>query len=389
MRAEPARAVGRAWWMPALAGLAAMLVGVGLARFAYTPLMPALIQADWFDAGEAAYLGAANLVGYLLGAIAARRLLVTWPPAWTLRLSMALATLTFLACAEPFGFAWFLPWRFLSGLVGAFIVVGAAPTILTRMPPERRGLAGGIVFTGVGIGIAASGVLVPALIRLGLEAAWLGLGAVAALLTLLAWPIWPKGRVLARPSGASTSGPWLRLVLPVVAVYGLDAFGLVPHMVFYVDYVARGLDQGVTVGSLYWVVFGLGAVCGPLAAGRLGDRIGFRPAIRAAMALQLVAVALPVLAPVWPLLVLSAFVMGAFTPGMPPLVLGRIQELTRGSDAGAGWGVATIAFALAQAAGAWLMSFLYARTGSYPLLFALAAGAMALGLLLTFLDRRG
>ena len=56
-----------------LAGLAASLVGVGLARFAYTPLIPALIAVGWFSPADAAYLGAANLIGYLAGALLASR----------------------------------------------------------------------------------------------------------------------------------------------------------------------------------------------------------------------------------------------------------------------------------------------------------------------------
>ena len=35
-------------WLSAAAGLCASLVGLGLARFAYTPLIPALIAAKWF-----------------------------------------------------------------------------------------------------------------------------------------------------------------------------------------------------------------------------------------------------------------------------------------------------------------------------------------------------
>ena len=55
-------------WRAVLAGLCATLVGIGLARFAYTPLIPALIAEDWFSPSQAAYLGAANLAGYLAGA---------------------------------------------------------------------------------------------------------------------------------------------------------------------------------------------------------------------------------------------------------------------------------------------------------------------------------
>src|ERR1700704_7049525 len=61
-------------WVSAAAGLCASLVGLGLARFAYTPLIPALISAKWFSPAEAVYLGAANLAGYLAGALIAREL---------------------------------------------------------------------------------------------------------------------------------------------------------------------------------------------------------------------------------------------------------------------------------------------------------------------------
>ena len=58
---------------PAVAGLCATLVGIGFARFAYTPLLPALVEAGWFSPPEAAYLGAANLIGYLVGAVGETR----------------------------------------------------------------------------------------------------------------------------------------------------------------------------------------------------------------------------------------------------------------------------------------------------------------------------
>src|SRR4029078_5193674 len=57
-----------------VAALCGNLVGIGLARFGYTPLIPALIAAGWFRPSDAVYLGAANLAGYLAGALGAKRL---------------------------------------------------------------------------------------------------------------------------------------------------------------------------------------------------------------------------------------------------------------------------------------------------------------------------
>ncbi|MEY3729293.1 MAG: hypothetical protein RLZZ57_49, partial [Pseudomonadota bacterium] len=51
----------------ALSGTAATCTGIGLARFAYVPLFPAMVSAGWVDGAEAGLLGALNLTGYLLG----------------------------------------------------------------------------------------------------------------------------------------------------------------------------------------------------------------------------------------------------------------------------------------------------------------------------------
>ncbi|MGB8180803.1 MAG: YbfB/YjiJ family MFS transporter, partial [Stellaceae bacterium] len=40
----------------AIAGMSALLLGIGLSRFAFTPLIPALVQAGWFTAAQAGYL---------------------------------------------------------------------------------------------------------------------------------------------------------------------------------------------------------------------------------------------------------------------------------------------------------------------------------------------
>ena len=46
------RATSQQIWRYAVAGLSASLVGLGLARFSYTPLIPALINAKWFSASD-------------------------------------------------------------------------------------------------------------------------------------------------------------------------------------------------------------------------------------------------------------------------------------------------------------------------------------------------
>ena len=359
-------------------------MGIGLARFAYTPLLPALIGAGWFAASDAAYLGAANLAGYLAGALLARAVAARAGPVVALRSMMALATAAFFACALPISFGWYFVWRLAAGIAGGVLMVLAAPTVLPHVPPTRRGLAGGVIFTGVGLGIAASGTVVPLLLRWGLVQTWCGLGALATALTLAAWKSWPR-----TPAPTTAAGPGApiatgRALKALYVEYALNAFGLVPHMVFLVDFVARGLDRGLDAGGRYWVVFGVGAMLGPVLAGSLADRVGFGPAMRLAFTAQALFVGVLVWAagPSW--LVVSSLVIGAFVPGMVPLTLGRVHELAApdAQTRTAAWSRATSAFALGQAAAGYGLSFVYAHTGDYALLFALGAAALVLALVI-------
>ena len=153
-------------------------------------------------------------------------------------------------------------------------------------------------------------------------------------------------------------------------------------MVFLVDFIARGLDQGLAVGASTWVVFGIGAMLGPVLFGHAADRMGFRLALRLAFVLQAAAVALPLVSTATPAMLVSSLVIGAFVPGISSLALGRMHELTADDPRGrrSGWSIATVAFACGQAVAAYGFSYLYARTGGYGLLFALAAAAFLLAL---------
>jgi predicted MFS family arabinose efflux permease len=373
-------------WRGVLSAFCASLIGIGLARFAYSPLLPAIVGAHWFEPATAAYLGAANLAGYLAGALLGRPISTRVRVVTVLRASIVRATLAFFACAFPLNFAWFFAWRFASGLAGGAVMVLAAPTVLPSISPSRRGLAGGAIFMGVGAGIVALGTLVPLLLQLGVSAAWFGLGALSLLLMVIGWSGWPSATQAPAPVPArKLATPRLPALRSLYVVYALNAAGWVPHMIFLVDFVARGMGKGVQVGSEFWVLFGIAATIGPLAAGRLADRIGFGPTLRLAFLLEAGAVAIPAFGLGWISLILSSVIVGSFVTGTVPLVLGRISELLphHVEQQKAAWSFATVGFALMQAAAAYGFSYVFARNGGdYRPLFLIGSAAMVAALAL-------
>jgi Uncharacterised MFS-type transporter YbfB len=82
-------------------------------------------------------------------------------------------------------------------------------------------------------------------------------------------------------------------------------------------------------------------------------------------------------------MIVSSVIVGGFTPGIVPLVLGRIHELLPHSNAAqrAAWAQATTIFALFQAASAYGLSYLFQRTGGdYTILFVIGASAITASL---------
>jgi MFS family permease len=373
-------------WLPIFAGLCASLVSIGLARFAYTPLIPSLIQAHWFSASDVVYLGAANLVGYLIGALIGHPLARRTSNKTALRLMMLAVTLAFFACGFPLSMSWFFGWRLLSGIAGGAIMVLVAGTVLPHVPATRRGLASGAIFLGIGLGIAGSGTIVPPLLSLGLQQTWFGLGLLALVLTAASWFGWPTAAhpVAAAPSDTSSPAPTDPSVYLLFAQYAFMAAGLVPAMVFLVDYVARGLNAGAHVGALIWVMYGLGAIVGPVSYGFLADQLGAKTGIRIVLVIQALAVGLLSISSSFAALALLAVILGSFPPGIVPLALARVHELIPNHhQQQIAWSRATVSFATFQALSGFAYSALFnASGGHHALMFVIAAGAIVVALLL-------
>ena len=370
-------------WHRAAAGLAAMLLGIGFSRFGFAPLIPALVQAQWFTAPQAAYLGAANLMGYLLGAAAAHRLAQSLSPVVLIKISMLAAVACFFACAWPLGFAWYFPWRLLAGICGGMLMVLAPSAILAETPVARRGRVAGMIFTGVGSGIALSGVLVPWLVQFGLPATWIVLGFAGVALTALAWGGWPRHAVMPDAHKSHAARPRLSMaLLLLIAAYACTGLGFAPHTVFWVDYIARGLGRGLAIGGFYWVLLGIGAACGPMICGLIAERTGFARAFALGLPSLAFCVALPVIAPIPLALAISSLGIGGIGLGMVVLGSGCVGELVDARHQRQVWGWMTAAYAVTYAGGGYLLSFLFARTGSYVLLFELGGAAMLLGAIL-------
>jgi predicted MFS family arabinose efflux permease len=298
---------------------------------------------------------------------------------------MGLIVLAMAACAWNGGFWWFMLWRTLAGVGGGLLMALAGPATQASVAPGQRGIAGGVVLMGVGLGIAAGALTVPALLPQGLPATWLGLAAVVLLLWLFAHPRWPDMALGATPGAAAPEAADRRRARLLVVSYGLHAAGMVPPMVYLADLAARGRGLGVGIGAAVWFVFGLGAVIGSVASGRLVDRLGGLPTLILWLLAQAAALSLALLPAAW--LVLPTAVLAGFAAvGTTSVTLSVSRAFTDSAAAATAlWVQSTAAFAVMQTLVGFALAGLFAATGESHaavfgagLLFCIASLGVAL-----------
>ena len=103
----------------AFGGLIALAVGIGIGRFAYTPILPPMMEALGLSKSTAGLIASANYLGYLMGALAA-----TLPaPAGSRRVwllgALAVSGLSTAAMGLAQALAPFLALRFAGGAASA------------------------------------------------------------------------------------------------------------------------------------------------------------------------------------------------------------------------------------------------------------------------------
>ena len=370
------------------AGLAATFTGNGIGRFAYITLIPALIQANWFSKEDAAQLGVATLIGYLLGPIFIQHATKKISNTILVRFSMVLCSLSYLACSfQNMSFAWFYTWRFLAGFGGAILMILAAPMILPHVATPQRGRVAGLIFSGIGLGAAFAGLLIPAIVSIHVAFAWLAMSITCGVLSLVTWNTWSEISVSSTHVNHSHIGDtgvnfWLNHSMWYLLIaYAFDAVGFLPHTLFWVDFIVRELGFSLAVGGMSWSLFGIGAALGPLLTGILGDRLGFRRCLLVCFALKAFGVALPLVTTTLWVLHLSAFLVGMFTPGIVTLVSMYALQLVGAKQHRHAWGAMTFSFALTQAIGGFCMTLLISHADSYLPLYVISATALVIAIL--------
>ncbi|MBB3261209.1 putative MFS family arabinose efflux permease [Paraburkholderia bannensis] len=372
----------------ALACMLTLAAALGIGRFAFTPLLPLMLHGGGLDLRHGSWLASLNYAGYFAGAMACAALRFT--PARVVRAGLVATALLTIVMGLTQSFWMWAIVRFVAGAVSAATFVFASQWGLRRLTQLGAHAWSGVIYTGPGVGIVATGLLVSAAGGLGARAGWIGFGLVCALIVAIVWPVFvetPRQAHPAHPAAAASqaraagaqSAPtasradafWL------VVLYGVPGFGYIITATF-LPVIARHALPGSIWPDLFWPMFGAALIVGALCAARLPLHWDNRLLLAACYVLQALGIASGI---VWPNA--AGFSLGSVLIGLPftaiTLFAMREARIMRGDHAAALMGYATGAYGIGQILGPLAAAPLAASSGSFSPSLWLAALSLVAG----------
>ena len=271
-----------------------LAVAMGVGRFAYTPLIPVMEHDVGLSVAMAGALATANLFGYLVGASFAMHPITQGMRLTIVRLSLVGVVLTTALMAGPEQ-TW-LALRFVTGICSGFVLVFASSIVLERAAAEAKQTWPPIFFSGVGLGIAFSGIAVPALGKYGSNGAWIGIAAVSAVALLITGWWFTESAPPASIAQADIDEPLPRhrtTFIWLCAVYTAEAFVYIIPATFLVAIIAK-IPELAHYAALTWVFVGLAAAFTTFGWIPAAARLGKARSLALALALQAIGIAAPV-----------------------------------------------------------------------------------------------
>ncbi|GAB3554219.1 YbfB/YjiJ family MFS transporter [Noviherbaspirillum agri] len=337
--------------LKALAGLAALAVAMGIGRFAFTPVLPMMLQDAGLSIVSGGLLASGNYLGYLIGGLSA--MVVRIQPERAIRGSLLVIGIVTLAMGATLPFGAWLALRLVAGIASAWVLISVSAWCLGALAVYQRPFLNSLVFAGVGTGIATAGLLCILLIDMAASssAAWTALGVLSLAVCAVVWRMFTPHAAQGGP-GAPAKGErhrWNVQSVRLVFCYGVFGFGYIIPATF-LPVMAKAALQGSSLFAWSWPVFGLAAALSTLAVAMLVQRMGNRRLWVICHFIMAAGIILPVVAPGLPAIFAAAVGVGGT---FMVITLAALQEAKRvaGRDATVMMAAMTSSFATGQIIG--------------------------------------
>ena len=369
-------------WQVSAAGISALVLTVGVARFAYTPLLPIMRSEAGLSGLAGGWLATSNYLGYFAGLLIASTLSNLNHKFHLYRLGLVVAVLSTagMGMTQDFRLWGFL--RFISGFSSTAGLLLASGLVLNWLIRHNQKPQLGLHFTGVGLVIIVSSLVLAALAgSYSWRFQWITLGLLGAVFFVPAWFWLPAPQSInvrtQVPVPCAPSPRWMYLM---IAAYFCAGFGYVVSATFIVAILEK-LPMLSGRGTWIWGLVGLAAVPSSFLWDRIAHAVGQVPALILAYGLQTISIAWPAVSDSAWTNMFSAVLYGGTFVGIVSLTLAIIGRHFPANPARA-MARMTLSYGVAQIAAPAMAGYIASATGSYRGALVVAALVMGFGVLL-------
>lgn len=372
-----------------LGGICGLIVGVGVARFAFTSLLPLMLE-NFLTVKTAGFLAALNYGAYLGGAIFA--VFVHHKLRW-FRIGLIISVLSTLVFALSDNLTLWAIARVCAGFGAAMNLIVGSSLVMSRLQMADKTKAMGIHFCGIGLAIVSSDLIVKWLNYQEniWQHTWLILVLFGVVCSAVAWLTLKKEQgtaitVAHKFSPAVFKEAFSLFAVILVVAYFCEGVGFVVQATFLPD-IINNLAGLKGYGGLTWLFVGIAGVFSTIVWMRLAYRFGSVNMIILALFLQVIGILIPVLTVNAYLNILSGILYGGTFVGLVSLFMNLGGKLYP-KDPVILMGAMTSAYGIGMVIAPLYCVALYEKFGNYDDALYLTAAITFFAIILLFIGKK-
>ena len=369
-------------WIVVLVGTLTIFACLGLARFAFGMLLPAMREALGMSYDEMGFLGTANFSGYLAAVAVVPLLLRRFSPRQLIASGLALIAICMFGIAAGESYLLIL---FLYSCVGIGSGIANIPIMVLVsfwFRRDKRGMAAGLIVVGSGFAIMFSGFIIPILnekfIASGWRVSWMLLAVIVLLVALTAAflirndpaekglsPVGHARDLEYDPSTNKGSFTSVRILSHLGFLYFSFGATYVIYGTFIVTTMVEEYAFAEAVAGHFWSWVGFFSLFSGTLFGLLSDKVSRKVGLMAVFGVQTMAYLLVGCKLGTIALFGSVVLYGIAVFAIPAIMAAAVGDYLGKARAASAFSIVTFCFAIGQTIGPALAGMVAESTGTF------------------------
>lgn len=372
-----------------LAGILSLFIGVGVARFAYTSLLPTMLEEQVLSLNFSGVLASINYIGYLSGSIFSIFIKDMNTKVKFFRIGLFLCVITTIILGLT---TWDILWlisRIVAGFGSAMILVVGAAIVMKKLNFEDKTKAMGIYFTGIGLALASTDLISRYILSVSSwENSWLVLTFCAAIISIYCYYILSFDKTLESSNqkhkiDKSIFSPF---VIILIIAYFTEGVGFVIQGTF-LPTILKSINGLEDIAALSWLLVGLSGIPATIIWMRLAFKYGSVNMIIIAMSIQIIGILIPTFTTIPFLNLLSGVIYGITFVGLVALFMNLGGKIA-GNNPVVLMGSLTTAYGIGQVMAPLYAVSLTSWSGNYNYALYLTASIVFIGVVILLISKK-